>query len=308
MPNDAAAIRWPVKTRDIHNTVFDSRVWDAFDFRDGDVIIGTWGKSGTTWTQQIIGQLIFAGQENLPVAEMSPWLDFVVPPEEAGLPLVKAQTHRRFVKTHLPLDALTFSPKARYIYVGRDGRDVVWSMHNHHANFVPGFYEHFNHNPRAGADPGPVMAAPTPDLVRYFREWLYWDGYPWWPFWENIRSWWDARHLPNVKLLHFANLKADLDGEMRRLSAFLDIPVNEAKWPTIVEHCTFDYMKAHAEFSAPAGGSLWEGGATTFINRGENGRWTDLLTAADIAAYEKRARAELGEACAHWLATGELRG
>jgi aryl sulfotransferase len=301
------AIQWPVKSRDIHNTIFDSRVWDEFDFRDDDVIIGTWAKSGTTWMQQIIGQLIFAGQENLPVSEMSPWLDFVIPPAEACLPLVKAQTHRRFVKTHLPLDALTFSPKARYLYVGRDGRDVVWSMHNHHANFVPGFYEHSNNNPRAGADPGPVLAPPPQDVVRYFREWLYWGGYPWWPFWENIRSWWGARHLPNVRLIHFGRLKADLDGEMRAIAAFLDIPVDEARWPAIVEHCTFDYMKAHAQYAAPNGGAMWEGGATTFINKGTNGRWTDLLTAADIAAYEARARQELGEDCAHWLATGEIR-
>jgi aryl sulfotransferase len=300
------AIQWPVKSRDIHNSVFDSRVWDEFDFRDGDVVIGTWAKSGTTWVQQIIGQLIFAGQVDLPVANMSPWLEFVVPPVEAGLPLVKAQTHRRFVKTHLPLDALTFSPRARYVYVGRDGRDVAWSMHNHHANFVADFYEHFNNNPRTGADPGPILSPPTPDAVRYFREWLYWDGYPWWPFWENIRSWWDARHLPNVKLIHFANLKTDLEGEMRRLSAFLDIPVDEARWPAIVEHCTFDYMKAHAEYSAPLGGSIWEGGAKTFINKGTNGRWVDLLSPQDIAAYEARARVELGEDCAHWLATGEV--
>jgi aryl sulfotransferase len=113
------------------------------------------GKSGTTWTQQIIGQLIFNGQEDLPVAEMSPWLDIVLPPPEASVELVKTQTHRRFIKTHLPLDALTFSPRAKYTYVGRDGRDVVWSMHNHHANFRADFYDQFAGNPRRGPDPGP---------------------------------------------------------------------------------------------------------------------------------------------------------
>jgi aryl sulfotransferase len=304
MPQDVPA--WPVKTRDIHNNIFDSRVWDRFDFRSDDVIIATWAKSGTTWMQQIVGQLIFAGQEGLPVADMSPWLDFVVPPEEAGLPLVKAQSHRRFVKTHLPLDALTFSPKAKYIYIGRDGRDIVWSMHNHHANFVPGFYERIGHNPRNGPDLGPIIEPPTPDVVRYFREWLYWDGYPWWPFWENIRGWWAARNLPNVLLVHFAKLKDDLDGEMRRISAFLDIPIDDERWPTIVDHCKFDYMKANAKYSAPGGGSHWEGGAATFINKGVNRRWADLLTEADVRTYEQRARAEVGEECARWLATGEI--
>ncbi len=31
-------------------------------------------------------------------------------------------------KTHLPVDALVFSPEAKYLYIGRDGRDVIWSM------------------------------------------------------------------------------------------------------------------------------------------------------------------------------------
>ena len=57
------------------------------------------------------------------------------------MPLVEAQTHRRFLKTHLPVDALVFSEKAKYIYIGRDGRDVVWSLYNHHAN-APAGREH----------------------------------------------------------------------------------------------------------------------------------------------------------------------
>jgi aryl sulfotransferase len=49
------------------------------------------------------------------------------------LPAVEAQSHRRFVKTCLPVDALVFSPKAKYVYIGRDGRNVVWSLYNHHS-------------------------------------------------------------------------------------------------------------------------------------------------------------------------------
>ena len=296
-------IKWPVKTREIHDTFFDSRVWNDFAFRDDDIIIGTWAKSGTTWMQQIIGQLVFNGQEDLPVSEMSPWLDMVLPPLEPMLAGLRAQTHRRFIKTHLPLDALTFSPKAKYLYVGRDGRDVVWSMHHHQINFTPEAIEAFNTNPRRG--PGRVLARPTADVPQYFREWLEGDGYPWWPFWENIRTWWSARDLPNVRLVHFERLKADLPGEMRRIAAFLDIRIDEARWPAIVEHCSFDYMKAHAQHAAPLGGVFWEGGATTFINKGTNGRWRDVLSAEDVRAYEQRAREELGDECARWLATGE---
>ena len=88
--------QWPVKIRDLHNHHFDSTVWDDLEMRDDDIIIATYAKSGTTWTQQIIGQLLFGGDPNLPVGEMSPWVDLRVPPREVKLPALAAQTHRRF--------------------------------------------------------------------------------------------------------------------------------------------------------------------------------------------------------------------
>ena len=72
---------YPVKTRELHNHHFDSTIWNDFTFRDDDIVISTYAKSGTTWVQQIIAQLLFAGAEGLPVAEMSPWLDLRVPPK-----------------------------------------------------------------------------------------------------------------------------------------------------------------------------------------------------------------------------------
>jgi aryl sulfotransferase len=72
----------------------------------------------------------------------------------------------------------------------------------------------------------------------------------------------------------------------------------------IEEHCRFDYMKANAANSVPLGGSFWEGGATTFIHKGTNGRWRDELTSEDCRRYEAMAVEQLGPACARWLAEG----
>jgi aryl sulfotransferase len=295
---------WPIKTREIHNHHMDSTIWDDLVFRDDDIVIGTYAKSGTTWVQQIVSQLIFHGAADLEVAAMSPWLDLRIPHKSEKLPVIEAQQHRRFLKTHLPVDALVWSPQAKYLYIGRDGRDVVWSMHNHflHANDM--LYGLLNDTP---GRIGPALERPTPDIRQYFLEWLEWDGHPLWSFWDNIRTWWAVRGLPNMLLLHFAELKADLPGSIRRIAAFLDIPVDEARFPAILHHCSFDYMKANAAKSVPLGGALWDGGAQTFVHRGVNGRWRDVLNAADIRRYETMARERLGPACAEWLATGGLR-
>ncbi|WP_159717989.1 sulfotransferase domain-containing protein [Geminicoccus flavidas] len=296
------AHHWPRKQRDLHNHHMDSTIWEALDFRDDDIVIATYAKSGTTWTQQIIGQLLFRGSPEVEVAAISPWLDLRVPPREVKLPAVMAQRHRRFLKTHLPVDALVYSPTAKYLYIGRDGRDVVWSLYNHHAHANALWYQALNDTP---GRVGPPIEPPPDDVRRYFRQWLDGDGYPLWPFWENIRSWWEIRHLPNLMLLHFNELKADLPGQIRRIAAFLDIPIDEQDFPRIVEHCGFAHMKAHAEQSAPAGGIFWEGGARTFVHKGSNGRWRDTLSTADCQRYEAIALRELGPDCARWLATGE---
>ncbi|WP_421696510.1 sulfotransferase domain-containing protein [Aestuariivirga sp.] len=299
---DASATAWPKKTRELHNHHMDSTVWNDFPFREGDTIIATWGKSGTTWMQQIVSQLIFEGAEGIDLPALSPWLDLRIMPKEA-IEAVKNQPHRRVIKTHLPAEAMVISPKAKYIYIARDGRDAVWSAYNHMANFKPEVFGLFNNTP---GRVGPELKPPPASVHQFYREWFEKDGYPLWSFWENIRSWWNLRHLPNVLLIHFNDMKRDLPGTVRQVANFLELERDEKITAKVVEHASFDWMKRHAHLAAPMGGAIWEGGATTFINKGTNGRWQGTLTPADIRAYDARAMAELGPDCAAWLEAGRF--
>ena len=294
---------WPQKTREMHSNHFESTVWNDFLFRDDDIVISTYAKSGTTWMQQIISQLIFAGQEGLPVADMSPWIDLRVPPAHVKLEGLEAQKHRRFVKTHLPVEALVYSPQAKYIYIARDGRDVIWSLYNHHTKANEKWYDVLNNTPGLV---GPPMGKPVDSVRQYYHDFLDNDGFPFWSMWENVSSWWEIRSLPNLMLVHFANLKRDLAGEIRSIAKFLDIPIEASKWDLILKHCSFDYMKANAASIVPLGGSIWEGGAKTFIHKGTDGRWRDVLTQEESEKYEHLAHEKLGPECAHWIATGEM--
>lgn len=291
----------PRKTRELQNHHMDSTIWNRFAFRSDDVIISTYGKSGTTWTQQIVGQILFGGDPNVRVSELSPWLDLRLPPEAEKFAQLEAQTHRRFIKTHLPLDAFVFRPEVKHIYVARDGRDIAWSMHNHASNFVSEFYDLLNSVPDRV---GPPLEVVEPDILEFFRRWLTEDGAPFWSLWDNVRTWWQARHLPNVLLLDFADMKRDLPGTVRQIAAFLEIELDADIFARAVHHSSFEWMKVNAEKVTPLGGEIFEGGAQTFINKGSNGRWQEVLPAKDSAAYEARAIAELGPECALWLANG----
>jgi len=295
--------RYPHKKREHWHHLLDSTIWNEFKYRHDDIVINAYSKSGTTWVQQIVAQLLWKGAEDIIVSEVSPWIDCRFPSKEERLDLLEAQTHRRFLKSHLPVDTLVYSPKAKYLYIGRDGRDVLWSLYNHHQNFKKDVIQDIDGVPERV---GPPLGYVPSSILQYFRDWLRRDGYPWWPYWEHILSWWKIKDLPNVMLFHFSNLKKDMPGEIRRIAAFLDIVIDETKWDPILEHCSFDYMKTHAAMSVPFGGSIWEGGAKTFMNKGVNGRWKELLTPEDVEHYEQVAREKLGLECAYWLSTGGL--
>ena len=296
----AGTTPWPVKSREINNLQMKSSRWNDFKFRDDDIVIATYAKSGTTWTQQIVGQLLHRGAEGVQVHHLSPWVDQRILPDEVVATLEK-QTGRRFFKTHLPVDALVYSPKAKYIYVGRDGRDAAWSFHNHQFNGKDEMFHRYNSKRPEG---WPLWERGSADPREFYLQWFERDGYPLWPFWHHVRSWWAIRDLPNMMSIHYNDMKRDLEGSIRRIAAFLDIAVDDDTIARIVEHCSFDYMKQHASEIAPLGGALWNGGGQTFINKGTNGRWRDLLTADEIAAYEAKALEELGPECSRWIANG----
>ena len=62
---------------------------------------------------------------------------------------------------------------------------------------------------------------------------------------------WARRREPNVVLVHYDDLSADLEGETRRLAARLGITVAEARWAQFVEAARFERMRARADQLAP---------------------------------------------------------
>ena len=138
--------------------------------RDGDVVIASSYKSGTTWMQEIVRQLVFWGQEDpswrtVPIFEISPWLDNRIPPLAPLIHGLEAQNHRRSVKTHLALDGLPYYPQVKYIVMGRDPRDVFMLFWNHYANSTDAS------NDVPGRVGPPLPPCPT-DLSTFWHNWI----------------------------------------------------------------------------------------------------------------------------------------
>ena len=209
-----------------------------------------------------------------------------------------AQTHRRFIKTHTPLDGIPNDPTVTYICVGRDPRDVALSMDHHIDNMDVGAF--LEARERAAAIDGIELGAvhrqpPRPDGERdRFWQWVD-DETPSTQIGsslrrtaEHLQAFWDAVDDLDVVVLHYDDLKADLEGKMRELAARLSIEVDEGQWPPLVEAATFESMRSKADTTVPGGGrSHWIEPAA-FFSRGTSGQWRDLLDEEDLVRYAAR--------------------
>jgi aryl sulfotransferase len=215
--------------------------------------------------------------------------------------------HRRFIKSHLPADGLPLFDELRYIVVARDGRDACLSYHNHVLSYTPWMLARLD---AAGVEDGtgPFPRAPA-ETKAFFHRWLTKgihsepDGLPLHSYFGFQRTWWQLRNRPNVLLLHYADLKGDLAGMMRRVAAFLGIEVSDMVWPELIEAAGFQAMRRVGDTLLGETGAAFRGGGDTFFHHGENGRWHGRLDAADINLYEAKAAA-LPADCSRWLAAG----
>jgi len=298
--------------RRYEGVVYDSRRWEGFELRAGDIIISTPPKCGTTWTQMICALLVLQEPElPLPLDTLSPWIDMVTRARSEVFADLAAQTHRRFIKTHTPLDGIPNDPAVTYIYVGRDPRDVALSMDHHIDNMdVGGFLEQREQAAAIdGIELGPLhRPPPRPDGDRD-RFWRWVDdetpsthsGSTLRYTVEHLQSFRDAADDLDVVSLHYDDLKADLEGQMRALAAHLGIDVGEDRWPALVQAATFESMRSRADTTVPGGGRAHWIDPAAFFSRGTSGQWRDLLDDADLARYAARVRSLASDDLVEWL-------
>jgi hypothetical protein len=279
----------------------DSARWVGFPFREGDIVISTRSKSGTTWTQMICLLLVHQTPElPAPLEALSPWLDWLVHPRDEVWARLAAQTRRRVIKTHTPLDGVPIDPRATYVVVGRHPLDMAVSLYHQGDNI-----DRERLNALTGAPP-----EPSPRPRRPVHEWLLrWidedpdprqelDSLP--GVMHHLSDAWARRDEPNVVLLHYDDLQADLDSQMRGLADRVGIPVDESRWPDLVQAAGFEAMRAGAASLAPDTlGVLKDRSA--FFRRGTSGAGRELLSADELSHYDDRAAAMAPPDMLAWL-------
>lgn len=195
----------------------------AFEPRPDDVIISPFAKCGTTWLQQLVHSLRTGGDLDFDdISRVVPWIETA---GDLGLDLEAPQRGAfRAYKSHLPWDLI---PKGgRYIVSLRDPRDAVVSMFR----FMEGWF----------IEPGCV------DLNDFARAEFMSRGEHR-DYWHHLLSWWPRRRDEDVLVLAYEHMKADLTDTIRRVAAFLHVPLTERLLAVVAEQASLASMSAHRD-------------------------------------------------------------
>jgi aryl sulfotransferase len=290
------ANQFPQRTKKYDSDTSVSRVWERFEQRPGDVFVCTPPKSGTTWMQTICGMLIFSDPAVNPgIGTTSRWLDSKFNDEEEVLGFLEAQTHRRYIKTHTPLDGITYDDNCIYLAVYRHPIDVFFSGQNHMKKMKG---DHFSHLIVDDINEGfqKFVSQPTSvtqdigdtleSLANHYLSYAKW------------------RSLPNIHIFHYAEMTRDLRHTISAVSEVLDCGVEDELIDNITSAATFSNMKKNATKYAPsADREIWKDNAQ-FFESGTSNKWEGVLNELSLSMYNNRMSELLAPSDQTWFEFG----
>jgi len=244
-----------------------------FNVKPDDIWIVTYPKSGTTWTQEMIWQIVNnvdLDRGQLPLFTRTPFLEFGcvtndmpfgcppgMPQHVANLmeefhndPIMYTSklTGRRVIKCHLPMDMQPkeMLEKCKVIYVARNIKDVAVSWFHHLVNITP-------HDFKGNFE----------DFLDLFEKELHMYG----SYFHHVLGGWALKDHPNMRFLWYENMKEDIRKEVLSTCQFIDHHLSPEKLEELLEHISFNSMRKNPSVNIPRS-SMQRG---EFIRKGEVG-------------------------------------
>ena len=261
--------RWLVKIyKKLEDVILELRhqlYFMDFEERESDIFIVTYLKSGTTWMQVILHNLVTEGNMDFNhIYDVSPWpknQSFLGEPVEK----INSLPEPRIIKSHDDYAFFNKEMKGKIIYVFRDGKDVAVSLYHHHKNykdpditFDENFEEFFTKEKA-------VM-----NWFKFNKEWL-----------ENKKD------LP-VLYVTYEQLKNDLDKTLERIARYLNLNLTEEIINRVKTHASFEYMKTHESKFGLVPPVEEKKVYNEFIRKGKSGEGKVYMNAQQDEFFEKK--------------------
>lgn len=272
------------------------QIQQRIKWRDGDVVISVPAKSGTTWTMNIVHQLLTGGTAEFDdIYDVVPWIEFLSrpgQPHEEVLDRVEAMptSARRAFKSHsappqVPFLASGAGPEVKYLVIFRNPEEALVSFRPFLQQHSDGWFDLWQM---------PREAMCRPDFPSFYSEVI--DGHGMQGmFFGFLAAWWPLRHEKNVLFLHYADMKRDHEASIRKIAKFLGVEPTAEQWPAILEYTSFPWMKQHEEkFEARSVSAVPILNSGAMIRKGEAGKAeTDGMT----TEISRHLRALAGQIC-----------
>ncbi|ELU05855.1 hypothetical protein CAPTEDRAFT_198983 [Capitella teleta] len=233
--------------------------------RPSDVLLATPPKSGTTWMGEILRLMRgfhpqLSEDEDSEKLGMLPFLEMELP----FLPML-------FIKTHLPYEFTKGKVEQeglKVIAVLREPKDTLTSLYYHYCLDVLGY-------------PG--------DFHQFF-ELVRQDRLIGGNIFKMARDWWQARHLPNVLVVKYEEMKKDTAAVVRRVGEFLQIPLDDKAVGDIVQRCSMGEMrKSMADQTKDKNGKNFID-VNQFLRKGIIGDWKNIFNEDEVEFVDECVR------------------
>lgn len=227
-----------------------------------DVVVCSYGKSGTNWSMQITHQIAQQGEGNFDhIHNVVPWPDAPVRSYAVALedpaPYENSPTGIRVIKTHLPRSCVPYTSEGRYVCVVRDPKDVIVSAyHFFKAVFL-----------------GPIMPPVTVWVEHFLTEKSFLGSWA-----QHLNGYWQERHLDNVLFLTFEEMKADLPGAVNRIAELMGVELSPDQYEKVLVQSSFAHMKSIDEKFYPGHVSPLGAPDGKMMREGKSGAAHSLLT------------------------------
>lgn len=249
-------------------------IQQKIEWRDGDIVISVPAKSGTTWTMNIVYQLLAGGDADFrDIYEEVPWIEFLSHPGQSHQDVIDRvdampASRRRAFKTHSAPPVVPFlkagtGRDVKYVVVFRNPEEALVSFRPFLERHSDEWFDLWN-VPRA--------ALCRPDVPSFYSDVIDRNGMQG-MFFGFLAAWWPLRAESNVLFLHYSDMKRDHEGSIRKIAKFLGVEPTADRWPAILEYTSFPWMKRHEnKFEATSTGEIPPLMPGAMIRKGEAGQ------------------------------------